>query len=90
MGEYARIVVIRICSWRVGVLPEEVLEVQGGSRRCRGKPGLQNGGLRGPGESFKSIVLKMKYVLYMSSRLVFRRGEVRMPQGRECTLRRPS
>ena len=65
MGELARIVVIRICSWRLGVLLEEVLEVQGGSRRCRGKPGLQNVGLRGPGESFKSIVLKMKYVLYM-------------------------
>ena len=51
MGEHACIVVIRICAWKLGVFPEEVLEVQGGSRRCRGKPELQNGGLRGPGES---------------------------------------
>ena len=74
MGAHGRTVVIRICSWRLGVLPEKVLEVQGGSRRCRGKPGLQNGGLRGPAVSFKSIGLRMKYALYMSSRLVLRRG----------------
>ena len=51
MGEHACTVVIRICSWRFGVLPEEGLEVQEGSRRCRGEPELQNSGLRGPGES---------------------------------------
>ena len=36
---------------RLGVLPEELLEVQGGSRGAGGKPELQKGGLRGPGES---------------------------------------
>ena len=28
-------------------------QVQGGLKRCKGRPELQNGGLRGPGESWR-------------------------------------
>ena len=37
MGAHVRTVVIRICSWRLGVLPEELLEVHRGSRGAGGK-----------------------------------------------------